>query len=53
MTQEEIMGLSKLGHQLKETPYRYGNMQAIQYNKNSKKIFAESDPRGEGQAIIR
>ena len=53
LTQEEVEGLSKLGHQLKETPYRYGNMQAIQYNKLSKKISAESDPRGEGQALIR
>lgn len=53
LTQEEVMGLSKLGHQLKETPYRYGNMQAIQYNKKSKKITAESDPRGEGHALIR
>ena len=53
LTQEEVKGLSKLGHQLKETPYRYGNMQAIQYNKLSKKISAESDPRGEGQALIR
>ncbi len=53
LTHEEVMGLSKLGHQLKETPYRYGNMQAIQYNKKSKKITAESDPRGEGHALIR
>jgi gamma-glutamyltranspeptidase/glutathione hydrolase len=53
LTQEEVEGLSKLGHRLKETPYRYGNMQAIQYNKLSKKISAESDPRGEGQALIR
>jgi len=53
LTQEEVMGLSKRGHQLKETKYRYGNMQAIQFNKKSKKIFAESDPRGEGQALIR
>ena len=53
LTQEEVIGLTKLGHQLKETPYRYGNMQAIQYNKKSKKITAESDPRGEGQALIR
>ncbi len=53
LTQEEIKGLSQLGHQLKETRYRYGNMQAIQFNKASKTFSAVSDPRGEGLALIR
>jgi gamma-glutamyltranspeptidase/glutathione hydrolase len=53
LTQEEVKGLSLLGHQLKETPYRYGNMQAIQFDKKSKTFSAVSDPRAEGLALIR
>ncbi|MCF6251935.1 MAG: gamma-glutamyltransferase [Methylococcaceae bacterium] len=53
MTDEEILGLSRLGHKLKETLYRYGNMQAIQFNKKSKQLTVASDPRGEGLALVR
>lgn len=53
MTNEEIEGLTALGHQLKEIRYRYGNMQAVQLNKNTKKLSAASDPRAEGLALIR
>ncbi len=53
MTDEEILGLSRLGHKLKETRYRYGNMQAIQFNKKSKQLTVASDPRGEGLALVR
>jgi len=53
MTGEEILGLSRLGHKLKETRYRYGNMQAIQFNKESKQLTVASDPRGEGLALVR
>ncbi len=52
-TDEEIQGLSSLGHKLKEIRYRYGNMQAILFNKKTKQLFAESDPRGEGVALVR
>jgi len=53
MTAEEVEGLSKLGHQLKEVRYRYGNMQAVQLNKKTGKLSAESDPRAEGLALVR
>ncbi|MCK5830956.1 MAG: gamma-glutamyltransferase [Methylococcales bacterium] len=53
MTNDEIEGLQALGHKLKEKKYRYGNMQAIQLNKSSKKLSVASDPRGEGRALIR
>ena len=53
MTSDEIESLSKLGHQLKEVRYRYGNMQAVLLNKKTGKLSAESDPRGEGLALVR
>lgn len=49
----EIKGLSDLGHQLKETAYRYGDMQAVQWHKDSRRFDAASDPRGEGFAVIK
>lgn len=53
LTNNEIEGLTLLGHNLKEIRYRYGNMQAVQYNKKTKTLSAASDPRGEGVALIR
>lgn len=53
LTTEEVTGLSKLGHQLKEIAYRYGNMQAVQFNKKTQQLSAASDPRGEGLALVR
>lgn len=53
LTKEEINGLSKIGHQLKEIPYRYGNMQGVQLNKKTGELSAASDPRGEGMALVR
>lgn len=44
--------LEKLGHVLKETDRRYGNMQAILWDKKINKLFASSDPRGKGKAVI-
>ena len=53
MTNDEIEGLSRLGHKLKEIRRRYGNMQAIQFNKKTKQFTVASDPRGEGLALVR
>ncbi len=53
LTEEEIEGLSARGHRLNEVRYRYGNMQAVQYRKNSGRLSAASDPRGEGLALVR
>ncbi len=53
LTNDEIAGLSQLGHRFKEVPYRYGNMQGVQLDKKTNKLSAVSDPRGEGLALIR
>ncbi|RKZ71821.1 MAG: gamma-glutamyltransferase [Gammaproteobacteria bacterium] len=44
--------LEKRGHVLKEKNRRYGNMQAILWDKKINQVFAASDPRGEGKAIV-
>jgi len=52
LTVNEIEQLHALGHQLKPR-YNYGNMQAVQLNKNNKQLSAASDPRGEGEARVQ
>jgi gamma-glutamyltranspeptidase/glutathione hydrolase len=46
-------GLLALGHRLSERERGYGNMQAVVWNKGTGEVDAASDPRGEGQAIVR
>lgn len=53
LTDDEIKGLANLGHQLNEVRYRYGNMQGIQFNKQTQQLTAASDPRGEGFALVK
>lgn len=53
LTEQEQQGLSALGHRLKQKSYRYGNMQAVEMNKNTGEFKAASDPRGEGLAEVR
>jgi len=48
----EQQALKKRGHTLKEKNRRYGNMQAILWDKKINKLFAASDPRGEGKAVV-
>ncbi|MDH5354353.1 MAG: gamma-glutamyltransferase family protein, partial [Gammaproteobacteria bacterium] len=43
--------LKALGHELKQSSYRYGNMQAIIVNNQNGKVEAASDPRGIGSAV--
>ncbi len=52
LTASELAGLTKLGHQLKESKRNYGDMQAVQLDKHTKKLTAASDPRGEGKAGV-
>ncbi len=52
-TENEIQKLKEMGHKLKNVKRNYGNMQAIHINKLTGTIEAASDPRGEGQAIVR
>jgi len=50
LTPVEISGLTSFGHKLQETRRKYGNMQAILWNKKTNKVSAASDPRGVGVA---
>ena len=52
LTQFEQQRLAGLGHELKEVSRRYGNMQAILWDKKENRLHAASDPRGEGLAVI-
>ncbi len=45
--------LKTLGHQLKPINRRYGNMQAILWDKKTNQLSAASDPRGIGGAVIK
>ena len=53
LTTEEIEQLGKLGHQFREVSYRYGNMQAVQWHRQTGRLDAASDPRGLGRAEVR
>ena len=52
LTDEEINALKQLGHQLKEVPMPYGDMQAVLLNKFTNSLSAASDKRGEGRAQV-
>ncbi|EKF73180.1 gamma-glutamyltransferase [Alcanivorax hongdengensis A-11-3] len=45
--------LMKLGHKVVSTGRRYGNMQAIEWNRQTGAVTAASDPRGIGSAQVR
>lgn len=47
-----ITALKSMGHELKQTSYRYGNMQAIIVDHETGKLDAAADPRGIGLAVI-
>ncbi|MCP5143237.1 MAG: gamma-glutamyltransferase [Gammaproteobacteria bacterium] len=50
---DEQEGLMQRGYSLKESPRRYGDMHAIEWNKSTGEVSAASDPRGEGLAEVR
>ncbi|MFQ5661370.1 MAG: gamma-glutamyltransferase [Gammaproteobacteria bacterium] len=52
LTYKEQTGLRALGHKLRELERRYGNMQAVMWDKKANKVYASSDPRGEGTAKV-
>ncbi len=52
LTEFEQQRLTGLGHELREISRRYGNMQAIMWDRNEDKVYSASDPRGEGLAVI-
>ena len=48
----EQNALKQRGHTLNEKNRAYGNMQAILWDKKEDKVYAASDPRGEGEAKL-
>lgn len=44
--------LAALGHRLKAARFRYGDMQAVQWDKRTQTLTAASDRRGEGRAVV-
>lgn len=51
-TGRELGELAALGHLLKNTGRKYGNMQAIYWDKKAEKVSAAADPRGLGAALV-
>ncbi|MFV2057459.1 MAG: gamma-glutamyltransferase [Thiohalomonadales bacterium] len=45
--------LTTLGHKLQVSRGKYGNMQAVMWDKIHKKMLAASDPRGVGAGVVR
>ncbi|MGC1521149.1 MAG: gamma-glutamyltransferase [Steroidobacteraceae bacterium] len=52
LTDTEIQELSAMGHTLKVSGRRWGNMQVITWDFASGKVAAASDPRGEGVGLV-
>lgn len=53
LSADDIRGLESRGHALKPTGYRYGDMQAVQWDRARNRLSAASDPRGEGAAEVK
>ncbi len=52
LTLNQQRELKNRGHVLNEKNRSYGNMQAILWDKKINKLFAASDPRGEGKSVV-
>lgn len=50
---EEAFALEALGHRLEKADATWGNMQAVLWDQQRNKVDAASDPRGEGEALVR
>lgn len=48
----EVAALEAYGHELRPMTRRYGNMQAILWNRAGDRVEAASDPRGIGKAVV-
>ncbi|HET8808159.1 MAG TPA: gamma-glutamyltransferase [Methylophaga sp.] len=48
-----IESLENRGHEINQLDRQFGNMQLIILNKQTGKLQAASDPRGEGSAVVR
>jgi gamma-glutamyltranspeptidase/glutathione hydrolase len=52
LSESEQADLRKLGHELKDVGRRYGDMQGVLWDKSTNRVYAASDPRGEGSAQV-
>jgi len=52
LTLEDQAGLNALGHRLKVVSTRYGNMQAVWWDKTADTLQAAADPRGVGTGAV-
>lgn len=52
LTPEQHISLEKLGHHLEQTADRYGDMQAVVWDRRAG-VSAASDPRGQGTARVQ
>jgi gamma-glutamyltranspeptidase / glutathione hydrolase len=52
LSADEIARLQAMGHTLKESGRRWGNMEVITWDYATGKVEAASDPRGEGEGLV-
>jgi len=52
LSTEEITRLEAMGHALKESSRRWGNMEVITWDYATGHVEAASDPRGEGEGLV-
>ncbi|HEY6618252.1 MAG TPA: gamma-glutamyltransferase [Steroidobacteraceae bacterium] len=52
LSDEEIAKLQSMGHKLRLSNRRWGNMQVITWEFANGKVEAASDPRGEGEGLV-
>ena len=52
LSTDEITRLQAMGHPLKESSRRWGNMEVITWDYATGKVEAASDPRGEGEGLV-
>jgi len=53
LSEDEIKSLEQRGHTLKPSRRKYGNMQAVLWDKRNNTVSAASDPRGNGLAEVQ
>lgn len=53
LSDSDINILEGMGHKFETLKWQYGNMHAILWDKKAKKVYAASDPRGNGKAMVK
>ena len=52
LSADELARLQSMGHSLRESSRRWGNMEVITWDYATGKVEAASDPRGEGEGLV-